>query len=104
MTFAGEEAKESERLLSGTNGRVYINFARYTMHNVARHPGGFIKPYITIAIMARVNRSERQWLPGARVGTEKKGRADPAGFARVSDIIAEGDTPLRDARLGIVPL
>lgn len=90
--------------LSGTNGRVYINFARYTMHNVARHPGGFIKPYITIAIMAREGKPKRKTVTAEpRVETEKKGRADPAGFSRLSDIIAEGDTPLRDAPQ-IVPL
>lgn len=74
------------------------------MHNVARHPGGFIKPYITIAIMAREGKPKRKTVAAEpRIGTEKKERADPAGFARLSDIIAEGDTPLRDV-LQIVPL
>lgn len=41
-----------------TNGCVYINFAHYTMYNVARHPGSFIKPYITIAIMVLEGKPE----------------------------------------------
>jgi len=74
------------------------------MHNVARHPGGFIKPYITIAIMAREGKPKRKTVVVER-GLERRKREGrtPAGFARVSDIIAEGDIPLRDAPQ-IVPL
>lgn len=44
-----------------SNDCVYINFARYTVHNVARHLGDFIKPCTSITAMGgKVNQSERE--------------------------------------------